>query len=497
MPGSGGVSSAHPSTALRGQALGLDAPHYTTAGFENLSVLLFWIAVGEFVTVAVTAYGTALTYRYVVLQAWPPGWTYISAALYIAWLILVVSLAARHYVTLQTQPLHRFLWNGIGAVGLAFSFFLSTLFLLKVTEEYSRATFFIQLFAVTLAVLGLRTMGHGRIQAALASGRIEARRAVLVGGAARQAKLTKRLREAGVRIVGSLPFPSYAREESGADEPQFDRAEARRMIELCRAQKVDDVVILATAADLRASAKLADTLSELPVGLHMIPADAEDLLSSAKLGELGALVTIQLLHPPLTFFHRFLKRLFDIVAAGIGLIALSPILALVALAIKLDSRGPVFFRQTRHGYNNETIRVFKFRSMTTTEDGDTFRQARRHDPRITRLGQVLRRTNVDELPQLLNVLTGEMSIVGPRPHPVALNQMFEEHILPFSRRHNVKPGITGWAQVNGHRGQTDTLEKMQRRFECDLYYIENWSFLLDMKIILMTLFSKSAYNNAF
>jgi Undecaprenyl-phosphate glucose phosphotransferase len=496
MSANGGTSSAHSST-LRDQALGRDGAHYKTAGIENLSVLLFWIAAGEFVTVAVTAYVTALSYSYLVLQAWPPGATYVSAALYIASLILLVSLVSRHYVTLQTQPLHRFLWNGIGAVALAFSFFLSTLFLLKVTEEYSRATFFIQLFAVTLAVLGLRTIGHARIQSALASGRIEARRAVLVGGAARQAKLTKRLREAGVRIVGSLPIPGYAREDTGTEEPSFDRAELRRMIELCRAQKVDDVVILATATDMRASAKLAGTLSELPVALHMIPADAEDLLSSAQLGELGALVTIQLLHPPLSSFHRAMKRLFDVAAAGTGLLLLSPFLALVALAIKLDSRGPVFFRQTRHGYNNETIRVFKFRSMTTTEDGYAFRQARRDDPRVTRVGQVLRRTNIDELPQLLNVLTGEMSIVGPRPHPVALNRMFEEHISPFSRRHNVKPGITGWAQVNGHRGQTDTLEKMQRRFECDLYYIENWSFLLDMKIILMTLFSKSAYRNAF
>jgi len=269
------------------------------------------------------------------------------------------------------------------------------------------------------------------------------------------------------------------------------------LAQLCRAQKIDDVVILAPSADLRASAKLADTLCELPVTLHMIPADAEDLLSSAQLGELGALVTIQLLQPPLSSFDRVMKRVFDIAAAGAGLLLLSPVLALVALAIKLDSRGPVFFRQTRHGYNNETIRVFKFRSMTTTEDGYSFRQARRDDPRVTRVGQVLRRTNVDELPQLLNVLTGHMSIVGPRPHPVALNRIFEQHISPFSRRHNVKPGITGWAQVNGHRGETDTLDKMQRRFECDLFYIENWSFLLDMKIILMTVFSKTAYRNAF
>jgi Undecaprenyl-phosphate glucose phosphotransferase len=496
MPGDGSVSGVQPST-LRDRALGLDGASYKTGGFENLSVLLFWIAAGEFVAVAITAYATAVGYSRVVFQTWPLSGVYVSAAIYLASLILLVSIAFRHYVTLQTQPLHRFLWNGIGAVALAFSFFLSTLFLLKVTEDYSRATFFIQLFAVTLVVLGLRAMGHARIQAALASGRIEARRAVLIGSTARQAKLTQRLRGAGVRIVGSLPFPRYNSADAGDGEPQFDRAEARRMIQLCRAEKVDDVIIMAAATDLRASAKLADTLSELPVSLHMIPADAEDLLSSAQLGEVGALVTIQLLQPPLSSVHRVMKRLFDITAAGAGLLVLSPFLALVALAIKLDSRGPVFFRQMRHGYNNETIRVFKFRSMMTTEDGIAFRQVRRDDPRVTRVGQVLRRTNIDELPQLLNVLTGEMSIVGPRPHPVALNRMFEEHIAPFSRRHNVKPGITGWAQVNGHRGETDTLEKMQRRFECDLFYIENWSFLLDVKIILMTLFSKSAYRNAF
>ena len=141
--------------------------------------------------------------------------------------------------------------------------------------------------------------------------------------------------------------------------------------------------------------------------------------------------------------------------------------------------------------------MFKFRSMTTLEEGCDFKQVVRNDPRVTRVGRILRRTNIDELPQLLNVLSGEMSIVGPRPHATAHNTMFEEKIVPFSRRHNVKPGITGWAQVNGCRGETDTLEKMQRRLEHDLYYIDNWSFLLDLKIIFMTLFSKNAYLNAY
>ena len=495
MASDAGPSGLH-SSSLRDHALGLHGAATHTAAFENLSILLFWVAVSEFTVVAATAYATSISYSYFVLRIWPPGAIYVSGALFIASLILLVSLAFRHYIALQTRPLHRFLWNGIGAVGLAFSLLLSTLFLFKITEEYSRGTFFIQLFAVSLAVLVLRTVGHTRIQAAIAGGRIEARRAVLVGGSRGQPKAAKRLKEAGVRILGSLPFPSCAG-STGAGEPELDRVQARRLIDLCRAQKVDDVVVLAEAANLSASARLADILSELPVSLHMIPADAEDLLSTAQLGELGTLVTIQLLHPPLSSFHRIMKRLFDIAAAGSGLLLLSPVLALVSLAIKLDSPGPVFFRQTRHGYNNASIRVFKFRSMTTAEDGHAFRQAKKDDPRVTRLGQILRRTNIDELPQLINVLTGEMSIVGPRPHPVALNRMFEEQISPFSRRHNVKPGITGWAQVNGHRGETDTLEKMQRRFECDLYYIDNWSFLLDVKIILMTVFSKTAYRNAF
>jgi exopolysaccharide biosynthesis polyprenyl glycosylphosphotransferase len=211
----------------------------------------------------------------------------------------------------------------------------------------------------------------------------------------------------------------------------------------------------------------------------------------------GGTVTVQVFRPPLSRFDRFAKRAFDICIAAAALLVFSPLLLAVSLAIKLDSRGPVFFRQTRHGYNNEIIKVLKFRSMTTIENGDHFKQVVRNDPRVTRVGRILRHTNIDELPQLVNVLLGEMSVVGPRPHPIALNEAFAERISPLSRRHKVKPGITGWAQVSGYRGETDTIEKMQRRIECDLYYIDNWSFLLDIKIIVMTLVSKRAYTNAF
>jgi len=238
-------------------------------------------------------------------------------------------------------------------------------------------------------------------------------------------------------------------------------------------------------------------LSEVPAGLHIVLVEAAALLAAARIAEFGNTVTMQVLQPPLSMIEQAAKRVFDVMVSATAFVVLSPLLTIVAIAIKLDSRGPVLFRQTRHGYNNETIKVFKFRSMTKLEDGESFVQAARNDSRVTRVGVILRRTNIDELPQLINVLRGEMSIVGPRPHATAHNKMFEDKISVFSRRHVVKPGITGWAQVNGYRGATDTLEKMQQRVEHDLYYIDNWSFWLDIRIMIMTVFSKTAYTNAY
>jgi Undecaprenyl-phosphate glucose phosphotransferase len=484
------------SPAISVPQLGSERSGPEAARLENLTLLLAKVVLAEFFVVTAVAYSTSLLYYLVVFRGLPSIEGYGSAALYIAILVLLVSLGFRQYATLQAQPRHRFLWSGLGAVALAFSFFLSTLFLLRATAEYSRATFVIQFVAVALAVLSVRALGYSSIRTAIAAGRVQARRIVLIGNKANYAAIRDQLSEAGIQTVRSLPFPGKAKSPAHGAETTIDRDLVRQMIEACRKLQPDDIVILATTADLPRSARLADALSELPVSLHVIPVETRELLGSGRLGDLGSLVTIQLLRPPLSAFDGLVKRGVDIVAALAGLVLLSPLLLMVSIAIKLDSQGPVLFRQTRHGYNNHPIRVFKFRSMTTMEDGQAFRQATRNDPRMTRVGRVIRRTNIDELPQLINVLLGEMSLVGPRPHPVAMNQMFQQHISPLSRRHNVKPGITGWAQVNGYRGETDTLEKMQRRFECDLYYIDNWSLLLDVKIILMTLFSKRAYTNA-
>ena len=183
-----------------------------------------------------------------------------------------------------------------------------------------------------------------------------------------------------------------------------------------------------------------------------------------------------------------LKAALDYVVAGIGLLLFASLLALVALAIKFDSPGPVFFRQRRYGQNNRVFRIFKFRTMAVAEDGQYIKQAERNDPRVTRVGWLLRRTSIDELPQLLNVLAGDMSIVGPRPHALAHDQLFELQFDLFSRRRRVRPGLTGWAQVHGLRGATKTTKDICSRVQHDIYYIDNWSIWLDIEIMLRTIF---------
>ncbi|MGX7703453.1 exopolysaccharide biosynthesis polyprenyl glycosylphosphotransferase [Methylobacterium sp. Gmos1] len=191
------------------------------------------------------------------------------------------------------------------------------------------------------------------------------------------------------------------------------------------------------------------------------------------------------------------KRVLDVVGAGLGLVLLLPLLVVVAVLIKCDSRGPVLFRQSRIGLGNRPFQVWKFRTMTCCENGAVIRQARRDDPRVTRVGRVLRRTSLDELPQLVNVLLGSMSLVGPRPHAVAHDAQFTGTVARYAERHAVRPGITGWAQVRGCRGETPTAAAMQRRVDLDLAYIEHWSLLLDLVILAMTvreiLRSQAAY----
>jgi putative colanic acid biosysnthesis UDP-glucose lipid carrier transferase len=206
---------------------------------------------------------------------------------------------------------------------------------------------------------------------------------------------------------------------------------------------------------------------------------------------------VSVFESPIYGSNFFLKRLEDLVLGSLILLLISPFMLAIAIAVKLTSPGPAIFKQRRYGLNGEVIEVWKFRSMSVLEDGGHVPQAQKNDPRVTRLGAFMRRTSLDELPQFINVLQGQMSIVGPRPHAVAHNEQYRKLIHGYMLRHKVKPGITGWAQVNGWRGETDTMEKMEMRVKYDLDYINNWSLWLDLKIIVMTAFVGMRGKNAY
>jgi len=486
------------SSEIRADAGILSLAQPLSAKPTRLTAIYARILVLEFLAVAIAAYFSSVAYQYTALNLEPDIHEYVPAALFLAALVSLCTIGFRHFIALQRKPLHALLWSGLGAVALAFSFFLSTLFLLKLIGDYSRGAFIFQVIAIAVTVCITRTMSYFWLQSAIQSGSVEARHVVLIGSEHYRSQFANLVRTTAIRSTGSLPFPHHRNAKVGRDcQTLVDANAVRETIEFCRSVHPDDIVILASQEELAAAPELARMLSELPVNVHIVPIGSVNVFGTSQIAELGDLKTLQISRPPLSLFDRGLKRTFDIVVAATGLILFAPLFAMVAVAIKMESRGSVLFWQKRHGYNNTTIHVAKFRSMVVADDGDCFVQAKRRDSRVTRVGRVLRRTNIDELPQLFNVLVGNMSIVGPRPHATTHNEMFEGRILPFSRRHNIKPGITGWAQVNGHRGETDTLEKMQRRVEHDLYYIDNWSFLLDMKIILLTLFSKRAYINAY
>ena len=244
--------------------------------------------------------------------------------------------------------------------------------------------------------------------------------------------------------------------------------------------------------------EILNLLRHSVVTIRFVPGIFEYRLLNHTVDEIAGLPVIDLNATPMVGVNRVLKALEDRLLSLLILILVSPLLALIALSIKLTSKGPVLFKQMRLGWDGKPIKIYKFRTMIVhKEDDGKITQAKKGDQRITTVGTFLRKTSMDELPQFWNVLQGRMSIVGPRPHALIHNEQYKLQIDEYMQRHKVKPGITGWAQIHGWRGETDTLEKMKRRVEYDLYYIENWSLWLDLKIILYTLFAGFINKNAY
>ncbi|MGK0270459.1 MAG: putative colanic acid biosynthesis UDP-glucose lipid carrier transferase [Cocleimonas sp.] len=268
-------------------------------------------------------------------------------------------------------------------------------------------------------------------------------------------------------------------------------------VELARSGQVKKLYVCLPMIAEKRIADIIEALGDSTADVLITPDFLLKNLMNARIGSVGEVDTISVFESPVNGMRRFYKRSFDIVFSLCAIVGISPVLIGVAIAVYMSSPGPVLFKQDRYGLDGRKIKVWKFRSMTVTENADKVIQARKGDARITNVGAFIRRTSLDELPQFFNVLFGDMSVVGPRPHAVAHNEEYRKLVTYYMLRHKVLPGITGWAQVNGWRGETDTLDKMEKRIEYDLAYIRNWTLWWDVKIVFLTLFKGFVGKNVY
>lgn len=374
-----------------------------------------------------------------------------------------------------------------------FGSFTLLIFFLKISAEYSRVWLASWFLSGLVIVAANRTLAAVLARSWIREGRVR-RRAAIVGAGADGAQLIRALSgapESDVEICGVFD------DRGGERAPESIEGYRRLgniddLIWYCRNAQLDMLIMtLPLSADKRV-AELLERLWVLPVDIR-IPASASEIrLRPRSYSHIGAIPFLDVCDRPIADWDSVVKRILDIGLATLSLGLFAPLMALTAIAIRLESPGPVFFRQKRYGFNNEIIDVLKFRSMYhDMADPDTKTMVTKNDPRVTRVGRFIRKTSIDELPQLFNVLRGELSLVGPRPH--ALNahmeqQLYEQLVDGYFARHRVKPGVTGWAQVNGWRGEVDRPEKILKRVECDLFYIENWSAIFDLYILALTPF---------
>ena len=455
----------------------------------------------EFSIITATSFGAAALYHHYFISS--PTYTnlYIISTILLSLMFCLPCGYHRDYSLTRITRWREQLGSVFLHWNTAYLVFAFTLFMTYATDFYSRGAIVAQYFSGLIVAVGLRFLLGSLVKSGLHRGVVRGKRALIVGDAASISLIDKRLANErnGITVLGKVTLPalSLAAPNYAAQTANDTREALNAIKKITRRTSLDEIVLSMPFSESHRIRQFADELAIVPTAVHLTPDATATWAHRLNSSRVGSLPTLKLSRAPLTLRDQILKRSFDLLGAISLLILALPIFTVIGLLIKLDSRGPVFFRQTRHGFNEGEFRIFKFRTMTTLEDGDQFRQATRHDTRITRIGKFLRRTNLDELPQLINVLLGEMSLVGPRPHAVAHNNAFEDKIRLYARRHNVKPGITGWSQINGYRGETDTLEKMEKRVDHDIYYIENWSILFDMAILFSTLFSKKAYSNAY
>lgn len=365
---------------------------------------------------------------------------------------------------------------------------MGALFALKASEEFSRVWLAASHLASLVLICGARELLLAPVRARARGGR--ALRRVALVGANPQAHWV-----AGLVRATSAPWREIVGvfdDRATRVPPQVDGHDVVGSLEALtlwvRQNRIDEVIVTLPLSAGRRVAEILDTLRQLPVHVYLGTDLGGHGLAAKHLVWVDQIPVLEIGRRPLTGWDGLIKTAVDKLLAAALLLALTPAMVAIAALIRLDSAGPALFRQQRYGFNNERITVLKFRTMReATVEAAELVQARRDDPRVTRVGSWLRRTSLDELPQLINVLEGSMSLVGPRPHAVQHNELFATLVRGYHARHKVRPGITGWAQINGLRGETSTVDQIRDRVEHDIFYIENWSLRFDVKILLATL----------
>lgn len=399
------------------------------------------------------------------------------------------------YKTWRVNQFKQMILTSWAALTAAFLSLILSLFLVKQTSDFSRVTIAIWFLQAFVMMFSWRYLTHQLKQTRRKLG-FGLQKMAIIGATQPGEKLFNEVskhNELGYDFTGFYDD----RDESRTHNNLKIIGDIEQAVNEARNGNID---VLFIALPSIAEQRLLDIIARLgdtTVDVHVVPDLVMSSLMHARIEHIGHVDTLSVFESPYLGAKSWIKRLEDIVVSLLILLFISPVLITIAVAIKLTSKGPVLFKQRRYGLRGEEIQVWKFRSMTVMENSDKVIQATKNDVRITPFGGFLRRTSLDELPQFFNVLMGDMSVVGPRPHAVAHNEEYRSQVQYYMLRHQVKPGITGWAQISGWRGETDTLEKMEKRIEFDLQYIRHWTVLFDIKIIFLTIFKGFVNKNAY
>ena len=438
----------------------------------------------DFGLIAALGLVAAEIYHEVFLGEGVPFERSLAVALFAAVVFVGITRLQRLY-----HPTQLLLWNvqvnNVVWVWCATFFLLSGWLFMWKAGDVSRGSVMLFWVLGLIVLITQRAFWRFFLARALQRGSLRGRKVIVLARriSAMDAKFANRLVRYGYDMQGEFVVPeAISLETSQAADEILSSA-----VSFVRGSEIEEVLLVVRGEDIPALGRIADQLRILPIRVTWVAHGLTAELVRHPWFEIGPAVAVEMQKPPRNVSERAVKRVVDVTIAACAIVALLPLLLIVAIAIKLDSKGPVFFWQARRGFNGKPFYILKFRTMNVLEDGDVIRQATKGDARVTRVGAWLRMTSIDEIPQLFNVLRGSMSLVGPRPHAVAHDDHFIDTVEDYAYRHHVKPGMTGWAQVHGYRGETPTQEAIERRVEYDRWYIANWSVWLDVAIMVRTL----------